>query len=102
MFSTGSQAAGSIASAIPDLPGGAVDCMSASFGYLKSLGLEVWNEAGLRLQSVEQPGVMTLSSNALANLHVFLGTACTDTCVPPGFLFYACSAMFQQHALPGL
>lgn len=73
MFSTGSQAADSIASAVLTLPAAVVDCMTASFGYLKSLGLEVWNEAGLRLQSMEQPGVMALSSNSLTNLHVFVG-----------------------------
>lgn len=73
MFTKGSQAADSIAAAVPTLPVGAVECMAASFAYLKSLGLEVWNEVGLKLQSVEQPGVMTLSSNALSNLRVFVG-----------------------------
>ena len=47
----------------------------ASFKYLKGLGLEVWDEAGLSLRSISQPGHMSLSSNALAQLHVLEGAA---------------------------
>ena len=44
-----------------------------AFQYLKGLGLELWNEAGLALRPLTDPGHMTLGSNALAQLHVLEG-----------------------------
>jgi ABC-type thiamine transport system ATPase subunit len=58
------------ASALPDA---ALAALLAAFRYLKSLGLEVWNEEGLRLRPVSEPGHMCLSSNALAQLRVLEG-----------------------------
>jgi hypothetical protein len=44
-----------------------------AFGYLKSLGLELWNETGMRLLPLDNPGHMALSGNALTQLHVLEG-----------------------------
>jgi hypothetical protein len=44
-----------------------------AFQYLKSLGLELWNEEGMRLLPLDKPGHMALSSNTLAQLHVLEG-----------------------------
>ena len=71
---TGSEASkatfGEQAAALDD---GALTALLAAFRYLKGLGLELWNEAGLALRPVTDPGHMTLSSNALAQLHVLEG-----------------------------
>ena len=65
------------AGALADAP---LAAMLGAFRYLKTLGLEVWNEAGLALRPVSQPGHMCLSSNALAQLNVLEGVhaACLE------------------------
>jgi hypothetical protein len=58
---------------LDSLPDAAVDAMLAAFTYLQKLGLNVWNEIGLRLRPMSSPGHMVLGSNALHNLHILSG-----------------------------
>lgn len=45
-------------SAVPNLPAGALRALAVAFQYLKGLGLEVWNEGGLSLRPLSEPGHM--------------------------------------------
>ena len=60
---------------VQQLPAPVTRALLGAFRYLKGLGLEVWNESGLTLRPMTQPGHMCLSSNALAQLNVLEGAA---------------------------
>jgi hypothetical protein len=77
-----------------------LSAMLPAFRYLKSLGLDLWNESGLTLMPVSQPGYMTLSSNALAQLHVLEGLF--TPCVLQSCMLMSCSALALLHSVPPL
>lgn len=75
-----------------------LSAMLPAFRYLKGLGLDVWNESGLTLMPLSQPGYMRLSSNALAQLNVLEGPFTHS--VLQSSMRLSSSALAQLHAVP--
>jgi hypothetical protein len=70
--------------------------MLGAFTYLGKLGLKIWDEVGMVLQPVSQPGHMTLGSNALHNLHILIGVVLLSC--SPRLLFSVLHQAFESAA----